>query len=67
MILATFTLLLLRRIAVDLTPEPLELYAFRAQRDVDAWNVFSDSSFGGLSSATLQLSSGEEGVKVGTV
>ncbi|EFJ47324.1 complex I intermediate-associated CIA30 protein, mitochondrial [Volvox carteri f. nagariensis] len=41
---------------VDLTPEPKVLYAFKTQRDVAAWNVFSDASFGGLSKATFHLS-----------
>ncbi|GIL83237.1 hypothetical protein Vretimale_11263 [Volvox reticuliferus] len=45
-----------RFLSVDLTPEPKLVYAFKTQRDVAAWNVFSDASFGGLSTATFGLS-----------
>ncbi|GLC33513.1 hypothetical protein PLESTM_000079600 [Pleodorina starrii] len=49
-----------RFLSVDLTPEPKLVYAFKSQRDVAAWNVFSDASFGGLSQAAFQLSESEK-------
>ncbi|PNW86198.1 hypothetical protein CHLRE_02g076750v5 [Chlamydomonas reinhardtii] len=56
-----------RFLSVDLQPEPLVVYSFKSSRDVAAWNVFSDSSFGGLSKAAFELSeSGKTAVFSGT-
>ncbi|KAG2485660.1 hypothetical protein HYH03_015632 [Edaphochlamys debaryana] len=49
-----------RFLSVDLTPEPITVYGFTSQRDVAAWHVFTDATFGGMSSASFELSDSEK-------
>ncbi|KXZ41099.1 hypothetical protein GPECTOR_802g27 [Gonium pectorale] len=47
-------------LSVDLTPDSKLVYSFQSQRDVSLWHVFSDSTFGGLSKATFELSESQK-------
>ncbi|XP_027906385.1 probable complex I intermediate-associated protein 30 isoform X2 [Vigna unguiculata] len=50
----------------DLMPPPERpIFSFNSKKELSKWHLYSDSEFGGLSSASLQITESENGVTSG--